>query len=265
MNNILSISALLEPVKQIGYIALKERQATNHLERKIKNNGSIVTSVDKLVEEYLIRKINLHFQEVNIISEETYRNFDSKKEYTFAVDPIDGTDVFSLGMSGWCVSIGLLDNQLRPIAGIVFAPQIDLLIFADIGKKATLNDFDIDLKNYDDSLSNTTTIMVPGSVHSQIDLRKYPGKIRSIGSATLHLCFPVIYPEIYGAIETRRAHIWDIAGAHAINQSLGFDLEYIDSNKINYTPLIDGSIAGKVILSGIKHKIDLLKQTLSQL
>ena len=265
MKSISSIRGLLGPVKDIGDFALKERRKVIYLERKIKNDGSIATSTDKQVEEYLINRINRQFQDVNIISEETYRSFDPNKQYTFAIDPIDGTDVFSLGMSGWCVSIGLLNSQLQPIAGIIYAPQLDLLLFADIGKNTLLNNETIELSNIEGVLSQTTNIMVPGSIHTQLDLRKYPGKIRSIGSASLHLCFPIIYPGVFAAIETKRTHIWDIAGAHAINQSLGFVLEYIDGNKINYSPLLDGSIAGKVILSGLKRKVDLLKQTLSLL
>lgn len=265
MKSISSIRELLGPVKDIGDFALEEGKKVNQIERKIKDDGSTVTLVDKRVEELLIDRIKYQFQNVNIISEETYRNFTPNKDFTFAIDPIDGTDVFSLGMPGWCVSIGLLNNQLQPIAGIVYAPRLDTLIFADIGKSATLNNEEIHLSNTEDVLLQTTNIIVPGSIHSQLDLRKYPGKIRSIGSAALHLCFPIIYPGVFAAIETQRTHIWDIAGAHAINRSIGFVVEYIDGNKINYSSMLDGSIAGKVILSGSRYKVDILKHYLSLL
>ena len=52
------------------------------------------------------------------------------KPYTFCLDPIDGTDAFSQSMAGWCTSLALLDETLTPVAGIIYAPKLDVMLFA---------------------------------------------------------------------------------------------------------------------------------------
>lgn len=263
MMSLPSIEDVLGFVKAAGDIALAEQRKLGYGDRRYKDDGSVVTRVDKLVEDYLFERIAGAYPVANVLTEETARAFDLQKPCTFAVDPIDGTDVFSQGMVGWCVSVGLLDAGLTPIAGVVFAPRLELLFFADAGKRATLNGVEIDPPNLPDcAISAKTNVMVHSGIHRQLDLDGYPGKLRNIGSAALHLCFPLIYPGVFGAVEGRGAHIWDIAGAHAINRSLGFDLECLGGGRVDYVRMVDGGPVGDVILAGRKAHIDALRGVL---
>jgi len=214
------------------------------------------------VESYLIQQIGEAYPQANLVAEEKVRDFDPEKEYTFAIDPIDGTDVFSQGMSGWCVSIGLLNKSLVPVAGIIFAPRLDLLVFADIGQKATLNGTEIEVPVTPAPVARRSNIMVSSRIHQQIDLGGYPGKIRSAGSGALHLIFPLIYPGVHGAIQSPIVHIWDIAAAHAINLSLGQDLEYLGGGQVNYSTMTNGSSVSDFLLAGTKDRIDQLRALL---
>jgi myo-inositol-1(or 4)-monophosphatase len=92
--------------------------------RSYKSDGTVVTQIDRWVEEYLVAQIACFYPGANVLGEESAHLFDPSKPYTFAVDPIDGTEVYSLGLEGWCVSVGLLDQALSPIAGILFAPRL---------------------------------------------------------------------------------------------------------------------------------------------
>jgi myo-inositol-1(or 4)-monophosphatase len=219
--------------------------------------------VDKQVEDYLFERIGKAYPEANILTEETARSFDSQRPYTFAVDPIDGTDVFSQGMVGWCVAVGLLDRGLTPVAGVVFAPRLELLFFADVGKRATLNGVEIaPFDQSDCTISAKTNVMAYSGIHRQLDLGGYPGKVRSIGSAALHLCFPLVYSGVFGAVEGGGAHIWDIAGAHAVNRSLGFDLECLGGGRVGYVGMVEGNPVGDIILAGRKAHVDALRDVL---
>jgi fructose-1,6-bisphosphatase/inositol monophosphatase family enzyme len=162
-------------------------------------------------------------------------------------------------MAGWCVSVGLLDGQLRPVAGIVYAPRLDLLFFADVGVPATLNGVPIDLEDPLEPLSARSNLMVPSRSHRCLDLRAFPGKTRSIGSAALHLCFPISYPAVAAGLQCPGAHIWDVAGAHAIAASLGFCFEYWDGSQIDYSVLLDGSSIRGVIASGPRPHVEALR------
>jgi fructose-1,6-bisphosphatase/inositol monophosphatase family enzyme len=245
-----SIAQTLENVKTAGAMALDAQRKLAFEDRTYKADGSVLTQVDTQVEEYLYDTVARLYPGANVLTEETARSFDPAKPYTFTIDPIDGTDVFSQGMAGWCVCLGLLDRDLLPIAGIVFAPKLDLLICADVGRAATCNGRDILLSSTPSPLSDSSNIMVSSTLHRQLDMTHCPGKMRNVGSAALHICYPVIYAGVVGAVLHSAIHIWDIAAAHAINLSHGWDLEYLRGGKLDYAPLVDGSRAEEFILAG---------------
>jgi myo-inositol-1(or 4)-monophosphatase len=256
---IISINSILNDVIAAGRIGAAAQEEMRGTDRIKKVDGSIVTETDKRIEDYLFARIATLYPEANILTEETSRPFDPEQPYTFAIDPIDGTDAFSQGMISWCVSVGLLDGELEPIAGVVYAPRMDLLFFADVGQRATLNEASISPPDPGPPLTAASNLMVTSHAHLQCDIRRLPGKIRSIGSAALHLCYPLIYPAVFGAIENANGYIWDIAGGHAINRSVGFDVELLSGGPIDYSRMADGSSVGEVILSGHQQRIDELR------
>jgi fructose-1,6-bisphosphatase/inositol monophosphatase family enzyme len=162
-------------------------------------------------------------------------------------------------MTGWCVSVGLLDRDLLAVAGIVYAPRLDLLFFADVNQPATLNGSALSPMDASEPLSDKSNLMVPSRSHRYIDLRTFPGKARSIGSAALHLCFPLAYPAVVAGLQCPGAHIWDVAGAHAICASVGFRFEYWDGSPIDYLVLLDGSSIRDTIVSAHQAQMDALK------
>jgi myo-inositol-1(or 4)-monophosphatase len=246
----ISIQDLLDHVRTAGAMALEEQRGIGFSDRAYKADDSVVTEADRRVEDFLYQRIATYDPEANIITEESPHPFDHQKPRTFAVDPIDGTDVFSQGMPGWCISVGLLDQDLVPVAGVVFAPRLDLLLVAELGKPVTLNGSQLPPPAPSEPISARSNLMVTSRIHKHLDLSGYIGKIRGIGSAALHLCYPLIYPAVIGALEGPGAHIWDIAAAHAINLSHGWDLEYLRGGKLDYAPLVDGSRAEDFILAG---------------
>jgi myo-inositol-1(or 4)-monophosphatase len=257
-----SIARVIESVRIAGAMALDAQRGT--VERDYKQDGSVLTEIDRQVEDYLFGEMSRLYPQANVITEEATRSFDPAKPYTFAVDPIDGTDVFSQGMAGWCVSVGLLDRHLTPIAGVVFAPRLDLFILADVGKEPTVGGRKIPALAAIESISARTNLMVSSDVHKLAGFAKFPGKIRSIGSAALHLCFPVVYPGVAGSFQRGRSHIWDIAAAHAVNLAHGFTVEYLSGETIGYAGMVDGSRATGPILSGPRPVVDALRAILTK-
>jgi len=260
-----SIEKVLSCVKTAGKIALEEQQGISFSEREYKRDDSVVTRADRAVEKFLFEQIVALYPEANILTEETIRSHDATKKYTFAIDPIDGTDVYSQGMPGWCISIGLLDGQLAPIGGLVFSPGLELLVFADVGTRVTLNGVELPLLNSPESISGRTNIMVSSRIHRHVNLSGYVGKTRSIGSAALHLCFPLIYQGVSGAVEDAGVHIWDIAGAHAINLAQGFDFELLGGGRLDYLAMVDGTPVGDIILAGSRSCIAEMKKVLKRI
>ncbi|MBN1640362.1 MAG: hypothetical protein JXA09_03930 [Anaerolineae bacterium] len=266
-----SIAGLLLHVRAGAEIAFQAQREMRFDERMRKRDGSVLTAADRAVERYLCEQIARAYPGTNILGEETIWSYDAERPYTFAIDPIDGTDVYSQGMHGWCVSVGLLDQALQPVAGIIVAPRLDLSLLADVGQPATLNGQPVGGDSLPapqgvsegDLPDHTTNIMAYSRVHHQVDLARYPGKVRSIGSAALHICFTLIYPGVYGAVEGRGAHVWDIAGAHAVLRSHGYAFEYLGGGKVTYAEMVTGSPVGQTTLAGPKAHVAALRAILA--
>lgn len=247
-----SIKGLIPAVLAAGRMAVQEQKKVT---RSYKDDGSILTQVDKDVDQALSEEIASRFPEANIITEESLREFDKNREFTFAVDPIDGTDSFSQGMPGWCISVGVLDSQLKPVAGIVYAPKWGAgtdhgsLLFADLGKTPLINEQPVKASEYKAEITRADQIMIGSKLHQHIDLSRFPGKYRNIGSTVLHILAQLMHTGIIGAL-LDPPHIWDIAGAHAIIKAHDLSMEYLNKGSIDYRELLDGSTVRDYILSG---------------
>lgn len=255
-----TIEPLVSSVREAGLMALDEQNRMSYADRGYKSDNSIITTVDPIVEAYLVERIAAHFPEANVLAEEKVRHYDGAKPYTFCLDPIDGTDAFSQSMAGWCTSLALLDETLMPVAGIIYAPKLDVMLFADLGRPATLNGEAVPLEERDAPLSGQSNIMVTSSIHRQMDLRRFPGKIRSIGSAALHLAGPLIYPGVIAGIDGGKGYIWDVAGAHAVIRSVGYAFEHVSGREVTYAEMVKGRPVGELILAGAASRIRELRE-----
>ncbi len=255
---------LLPGIEHIGKEALKEQNRKLFDSRSFKEDGSVLTYMDKSVESYLFELISGKYPQANFMSEETGFPTDQNKEYLFVLDPIDGTDSYSQGLFGWSVALALCDRQGTPLAGIIYAPRLDLMVVADILKPPALNGQLIQAGAGTDSLTGRTNIMADSGIFREINFDRFPGKIRQIGCASLHVCAPAIYPGIYASVQ-RRAFIWDIAAACAINRAAGHITEYLDGTAINFSDLLDKRLTSDLVISGRRSHIDELKRHISRI
>lgn len=256
-----SIESIVECVVNQGQMAMKAQE--KGVTRGYKMDGTIITEMDRKVEDALYAEISRKFPEANILTEETTRAFDREKEYIFAIDPIDGTDAYSQGMPGWCISVGLINSRLEAIAGIVYAPRWGSLFYADVGREATHNHLSLSPSPAPARLTKRAQISIDSKLHRKFDLRRFPGKIRCAGSTALHLCFPLIYCAVMGCF-ANRAHIWDFAAAHAILKSCGLSIEYLKGGELRYDAMLDGSRANDYLLAGRTDAIKLLREVFLQ-
>ncbi|MCP8895870.1 inositol monophosphatase [Shinella daejeonensis] len=89
--------------------------------------------------ELLIReRLEKAFPQDAFLGEETGQTAFGPGQGIWVVDPIDGTQPFISGLSGWCVSIAFVqEGELR--FGMVYAPERGELFAGGIGFPATLN------------------------------------------------------------------------------------------------------------------------------
>jgi len=134
---------MFKMAKEAGKIQMKYFR-TDDIGIKIKqvyDSGvvDVVTKVDKLSEEKIIAIIKKSKMQCKIISEESEEINIGDSEYTWVIDPIDGTHTYAIGSSNFCIALALLMSEM-PIMGLLYFPARNELYFAEKGKGAFLND-----------------------------------------------------------------------------------------------------------------------------
>ncbi|MFA6486527.1 MAG: inositol monophosphatase [Candidatus Magasanikbacteria bacterium] len=137
---------LKQIIREAGYLA--KGYYHEGVEKSYKGNPSdIVTVADRAVSDFLIKKIRECYPDHGIISEEVDGEINPGAEYTWVIDPIDGTRNFANHISLWCTLIGVTKNN-QPYLGAIYDAINDELYFAEVGKGAFLNDRPIKVSDH---------------------------------------------------------------------------------------------------------------------
>ena len=112
-----------------------ENMPDNSVQRK--GDHDFVSVVDKMAEEEIKELLRKSYPDHGIISEESEAH--DGNEYTWIIDPLDGTVNFIHGLPHFCVSIALQHKQ-RVTLGVVYDPIRQDLFTASRGRGAQLND-----------------------------------------------------------------------------------------------------------------------------
>lgn len=124
--------------RQGGALALRYFNARDTLVIETKANPQdVVSRADREVEDMIRAAILSDFPNDAILGEEGDATPGSSG-FTWVIDPIDGTMPFVSGIPQWCVAIALVHDN-RTVAAATFAPAMDVLFSAQLGKGAFAN------------------------------------------------------------------------------------------------------------------------------
>ena len=227
--------ALVEEVKSCAAFACSN-QTKIHL--SYKHDGSVLTESDLAVSERLTNFFKKNAPDCNVVSEESpTENFRDGAPYTFVIDPIDGTDSYSQGIDTWCVSVGILDKNLKPVGAVICAPRFgvaseSILVTTIPGSP----DVYINGRKAVPYKHNTPPkqMALGSDTLKQVDISRYKGKLRSYGSSVLHLLCPVLFFNIDATLDPL-CFPWDIASSHAVVLKLGLKFIYANGEDVHYT------------------------------
>lgn len=186
----------------------------------------LVTVADIEAEKAVVSVIKGRFPGHNFVAEEhKYENTGS--EYTWIIDPLDGTSNFVYGLPIFCVSIALAKNN-QVIAGVVYDPARDELFSAEKGKGAFLNRRKIAVSSMD---KLTEALLITGfyydrgndMVENLEKIRRFLSYpiigLRRLGAAALDLCY-VASGRASGYWEYN-LNPWDFAAGELIVEEAG--------------------------------------------
>jgi myo-inositol-1(or 4)-monophosphatase len=183
------------------------------------NKKSLLTKVDIKAEKLIVDTIKKRFPHHNILGEESGIT-NKKSDYTWIIDPIDGTTNYAAGIPCFCVSIALVKSN-KVMLGIIYNPLSKELFFAEKGKGSFLNNKKIvvsNKKNIRDiilgfSLPSNSKVAIK-SLQKVTKLFPDVRAVRNSGSAALNLCN--VASGRYDAYFSMFINPWDAAAGFLI-------------------------------------------------
>lgn len=213
----------IEAAKQAGEMAREKYYKFDRKDVELKSHNEYVTQADKASEKIIIDKIKEFFPLHHILSEESGDN-KQESEYTWIVDPIDGTTNFTMHNPYWCISIGVAKND-EVVVGVVYAPIVDEMYVAVQGEGATLNDRPISVSDVSEGktlnafCSNRSMKHVKRAVKYFNTLKLGKQGCYQLGSAALELAYVAA-----GRLDSMLipgAYAWDVAAGVILVKEAG--------------------------------------------
>lgn len=183
-----------------------------------KSKLDYVTNMDHRLDEFLTRELTALTPGIPVLSEE--RPFDKVGADFWIIDPIDGTHNMMTGVPFFAVCAALFDDHGAKLAAVLDIAAAGLYL-AERGHGATLNDKALRLPE-----QPSTLIALSSGVLDRMNA--YPdiynsiretGKLRNLGSQSLHLAF--VADGRFGLAVSEEARFWDDAAARLIAEEAG--------------------------------------------
>jgi myo-inositol-1(or 4)-monophosphatase len=124
-------------VREASAFIRANRNTVGQEQVEVKSVNSLVSYVDKKAENILVSGLQSLLPEAGFITEEATTG-QSSKEYTWIIDPLDGTTNFLHDIPLFCVSVALVKDN-TPVIGIVHEIVADEMFWAIAGSGAFLN------------------------------------------------------------------------------------------------------------------------------
>lgn len=191
------------------------------------DNNQVLTEADLAIGALIIEKIKKEFPEYNIIDEET-GVVDNNSEYTWIIDPIDGTSNFAVGAREYGIMIGLLKGA-TPIAGGFALPATSEIVIAEKGKGAYCNGEKITVTDEPNLLNCQIAYHIDGHQEDPERTRKEASLLGEIILSIRNMrnsgCEPydglLVARGSYGALLNQTMKIWDVVAPYIILQEAG--------------------------------------------
>ena len=215
--------------EQTGALLLDMFHGPLHVEFKDDAQSNPVSDADKKAEEFLRAAIQKRFPDHAILGEEGKDEGPALAEYTWVLDPLDGTTNYINGLPLFAVSVGVL-RQGRPVVGAIWSPVSPDggpgLFSARAGGGASLNGRKITIADRGPSGAAPVArrlAAVPGGFGLLLGftgpLRRHAGEPRTLGSMAVEGALVAAGVLQYAILWSPK--IWDVAAAVTIVQAAG--------------------------------------------
>lgn len=244
-------SLVLKAAKEAGKLVMRHYGRVRYVREKDKK--SYFTNADLESEKLIISLIRKKFPSHNIISEES-KPLNNDSEYTWYIDPIDGTHnyIHTLPMFGTSIALAY---RGKTVIGAINLPYFKELYIAERGRGAFLNGKRLGVSSREDAKRAFVVTDLALRYHPDAKirvLRAIKGKvydIRVLGCAVYsHTLVAKGAADAYFTLHTQS---WDVAAGALIVEEAGGKVTGIDGSewnlKKNQFLMSNGHIHGQML------------------
>ncbi|OIP97799.1 hypothetical protein AUK40_02555 [Candidatus Wirthbacteria bacterium CG2_30_54_11] len=202
----------------------------------LKKKNDVVTEADLKVEKILAGRIRKAFPEHKILSEETVKDTFGPDDMVWVIDPLDGTNNFSVGLPTFCTSIALWQGDTALI-GAIYTPVYRDLYLAERGLGAYKNGHPLQVRtNEHERLTllaelPLSTLETGQETHRSLyELLPHISHYRLLGSAATDLALVASLPGCLSYVTHCKA--WDLAAGSLIASEAGARVTDLDGNAV---------------------------------
>ena len=212
--------------RQAGDFQLQHFRQIGAGEISDKGLNQLVSFVDVETEKLLVAGLQQLLPQAGFVTEESTIESNRNTEYTWIIDPLDGTTNFLHGLPAWCISVALCQHG-KPIIGVVFAPVWNEMFTAVKGQGAWLNQQKIEVTQ---TANLADTLLATGFPYYEFEymepflqtlryFMKNTHGLRRMGSAAIDLAYTAC-GRFDGFFELG-LNAWDVAAGALLVQEAG--------------------------------------------
>ena len=209
------------------------------------DESNLVTNIDKLAEDRIKNRIKADYPSHSIIAEESDPTMNSS-EYTWIIDPIDGTTNFAHGLPIFSVSIGIQKGD-ELIYGVIYDVMREVIFCAEKGSGAFENDKKLCVSNNSEL---NKSVLVTGFAYDRSDDYNEAVKIfgaflsktravRRLGSAAIDFCY--VASGVFDGFWEANLSPWDVCAGILIVREAGGVVT--DFDRVNANPFSKNFLA----------------------
>lgn len=229
---------IIETVLSAGRL-LRERFGRVETIRRKEQISSIVTEVDLASEALILERLHRAYPDHNIIAEES--GSESRgSEYTWVVDPLDGTSNYAAGIPWYGVMVAVL-RQTTPVLAAMHLPHEELLYVAQAGMGATRNDRPIRVSAADRLDQILIAYAVDGSqdpTGTQDQARGFGrllNHVRNVRATNCLVDFALTIDGRLGGFINHSTRLWDIAPAWLVIREAGGEMTDLHGQPLSFS------------------------------
>ncbi len=208
----------------IDRVAERQRLDFGHMASDLKADGTLITACDRWSDQALVAGLHELYPGEGVLSEEGSQLLPASSAY-WVVDPLDGTTNFAAGIPYWAISMARFESG-RPVLAILDVPPLRQRIVAVAGQGAWRNNNRLQPPAWQDHPAGCASLCSRSiGVLQKLPDRRFPGKIRMLGVASLNLV-SVAMGQTVAALEAT-PKIWDLAAAWLVLTELGCPLRWL--------------------------------------